>query len=94
MEKKILVRHDAKVRVVIRCGLSGHPNPCSDSVVEARMLDAHLAISGSYVHGKVSGRDSGIRVRATYRLVNPERDALGDGELCTCAECLKEERSA
>ena len=84
-----MVRHDAELRVVTKCGLSAHGNPCSDTIVEARHLDAHLTVQ-SFMHGKVSGMDSGIRVRCSYKLVNPERDVLVDGQLCPCDECMKE----
>lgn len=82
----MLVRHDAELRVVTTCGLSMHGDPCSDTTVEARLLDAHLTVQ-AFMHGKVSGMDSGIRVSCSYSLVNPDRDALGDGKLCDCKEC-------
>jgi hypothetical protein len=85
--ESVLVRHDAEIRVVIECGLSLHDSPCSDSIVEARLLDTHLAVSGSFMHGKVSGMDSGVRVKARYSLVHPERDTLVDGQLCDCRYC-------
>lgn len=84
----MLVRHDAELEVVIRCNAAGHSKPCSKSIIIAPTLDAHLAISGSYMHGKVSGMDSGIRVRASYKLVNPKRDVLKNGELCPCKDCV------
>jgi len=86
--QKVLVRHDADIHLKVKCGLSGHPNPCVDRVVKASELDAALTVQ-SYIHGKISGYDSGIRVKANYKLVNPERDLLKNGELCNCQECLK-----
>ena len=80
------VRHDARVRVVIKCGLPGHHRPCSDDVMEVRLLDAHLAVA-AVTHGKVSGMDSGVRVRSRVTLVDPTRDVLQDGQTCPCAEC-------
>lgn len=86
----MLVRHDAEIRVVVRCGLTFHGNPCSDTIVPAYLLDAHLTVQ-SITHGKVSGMDSGIRVKYRYSLVNPERDTLVDGQLCDCRDvCMKE----
>jgi hypothetical protein len=82
----MLVAHDATFRVVITCGLSMHGDPCSDDVVPARSLDGHLTVQ-SVIHGKVSGYDSGIRVKQRTTLIDPERNLLGDGKLCPCAEC-------
>lgn len=81
-----MVRHDAQLRVITKCD-AGHSQPCNNSIIPAPNLDAHMAIE-AYKHGKVSGYDSGIRVRCTYKLVNPKRDVLKDGELCPCADCL------
>jgi len=82
----MLVAHDAMLRVVITCGLSAHGDPCSDSLVPAASLDGHLVVQ-SVIHGKVSGYDSGIRVKQRVSLVNPDRDLLGDGKLCPCERC-------
>lgn len=81
--QNVVVRHDAEIHVVTKCGLSSHRNPCNDTTVEAYLLDSHLAIQ-AFMHGKVSGMDSGIRVTSSYKLVNPERDILENGQLCPC----------
>ena len=85
--RDIHVRHDADLRVIVRCGLSSHGNPCEDVVLKPDVLDAHLSIA-AVMHGKVSGMDSGIRVTYRISLVNPKRDKLRKGQLCTCNECV------
>lgn len=83
----VMVRHDAELKITTRCDMVGHKQPCSNIIVPAPHLDAHMAVE-AYKHGKISGRDSGVRVRCTYKLVNPERDVLKEGQFCTCADCL------
>lgn len=57
------------LRVRVTCNQRGHRRPCSDDVMEARLVDAHLQVV-AFCHGKVSGMDSGVRVK--YRLSRVE----------------------
>ena len=50
----MLVRHDAKLKVVTTCGIFIHGNPCSNDIIEAKYLDERLSII-AFMHGKVSG---------------------------------------
>lgn len=84
--KTVLVRHDAELEVTTKCSMPFHTKPCNKTIIVAPTLDAHMAIQ-AYMHGKVSGMDSGVRVKCTYRLVNPDRDILKDGQLCPCDKC-------
>jgi hypothetical protein len=79
------VKHGTKFRVVITCGLSTHRDPCSDDIVPAEHLDGHLTVA-AVMHGKVSGHDSGIRVKQRVSLVDPSDELTGD-QLCDCARC-------
>ena len=82
----MLVRHDAEIRLIVECKKFHPETPCVDRIIPARSLNTYLDIQ-SYLHGKVSGMDSGVQVKYTYNLVNPERDVLKDGTLCPCDEC-------
>lgn len=57
------------LRVKVTCNMPGHKRPCSNDVMEAALIDAHLQVV-AFCHGKISGMDSGIRVR--YRLSRVE----------------------
>ena len=80
------VKHGTKVRVVIKCGIASHGDPCSDEIVPIEHLEAHSDVN-AFMHGKVSGSDSGVRVTRTVTLVDPTDELTGD-QLCDCADCV------
>ncbi len=86
MAETISVRHDAEFEVTFHVKAnSAVPTGDRTSIVRADMLNAHLTVGAAmYVGNSITRHGS-----ATYSLhmVNPERDTLKDGELCTCKDC-------
>ena len=67
----MMVPHDTPIEVTITCNAQGHSKPCAKYVVPAYQLDADATVQ-AVMHGKVSGMDSGIRVRRRIRIVEQE----------------------
>ena len=86
MAETVMVRHDAEYEVTFHVTENtAVPTGDRTSIVRADMLDAHLTVGAAmYVGNSITRHGS-----ATYslRMVNPERDTLKDGELCTCDDC-------
>ena len=73
------------------------------STTTADLLDAHLTVQS--IVWNAASMSGGVRwahpvtgepiakPKFHYYLANPERDALVDGALCTCARCMNEENA-
>ena len=83
MLETVRVRHDAEIEITVtpRYG----PLPGTTEVTTADLLDAAL-LRLSYMYVGVSGNNHGS-AKASWRLLNPDRDILIGDDECTCERC-------
>ena len=83
----MLVRHDAKIRVITTfpiCPDGSHLQKCRETkVMTPSQLEGHLLVLGALYN--VSGYVNPNKPRIVYK-IRPE-DVLGNGKLCPCEDC-------
>jgi hypothetical protein len=86
MAETVSVRHDAEFEVTFHVTANTAVPTCDrTSIVRADMLNAHLTVGSAMYVGNSLHRHGAASY--SLRMVNPERDTLKDGELCTCDDC-------
>lgn len=82
---EVTVRHDAEIEITFHVS-SGVVAPGDrKQVTTADLLNAALTVGSAMYVGNSAHRHGSASY--SLRLVNPERDTLKDGELCTCDDC-------